>query len=641
MLKQMRNDFKKYSWTLWLVIITFLIGFSFFDAFRGKAREKDALIYIGDSVIKAEEYQKRLVMMLQLYKLQFKDNFNKNLINQMGLAENVLQNLVNTSIILKEADKLHITASDSELKEKILTHPWFQSNGKFIGLREYEYFLNRQFNMHSKDFEEQLKEQIIALKYQELVTTGMVVDEETLKDEYKKEKDNVDLDYILLKPELVKENIDVSDTEIDAYYQEHKDNFKSPERRAGNVVLLNFDDYKKDITVTDQEVYNYFKDNKEQFIDQEKIRVSRILLNYDQNNRNEILKKAEELQAQLTKENFAQKATEFSQDEKAKEGGDHGYFGWKQFSKPENTVINTMEENEISPPVDTKSGFSILWLSEKKEKKQKEFNTVKPIISGNIEREKLNKLVQEKLSEIHKKVKDLPDMKAEVEKLGFKVIDTGLLKPNEAVKDIEQSSHISRQLFQLKVNEVSTPVTLPKGMAIVQLMKIEEPAVEPLEKVKDKVKKDVVRTKKLERLQTEAQTLAAQLNKMSDEKEIEKFLKDKEMAATAATYKRGNRLAYLPIKNGLDDIIFSLEEKVYSNPIDLGTALAIVKVRSKKITTPADYDKEKTEFYAQKVDELKTSYFTSYMYKKRDNYEVGYNMELFKEVKDKIISRVH
>ena len=637
----MRNDFKKYSWTLWLVIITFLIGFSFFDAFRGKAREKDALIYIGDSVIKAEEYQKRLVMMLQLYKLQFKDNFNKNLINQMGLAENVLQNLVNTSIILKEADKLHITASDSELKEKILTHPWFQSNGKFIGLREYEYFLNRQFNMHSKDFEEQLKEQIIALKYQELVTTGMVVDEETLKDEYKKEKDNVDLDYILLKPELVKENIDVSDTEIDAYYQEHKDNFKSPERRAGNVVLLNFDDYKKDITVTDQEVYNYFKDNKEQFIDQEKIRVSRILLNYDQNNRNEILKKAEELQAQLTKENFAQKATEFSQDEKAKEGGDHGYFGWKQFSKPENTVINTMEENEISPPVDTKSGFSILWLSEKKEKKQKEFNTVKPIISGNIEREKLNKLVQEKLSEIHKKVKDLPDMKAEVEKLGFKVIDTGLLKPNEAVKDIEQSSHISRQLFQLKVNEVSTPVTLPKGMAIVQLMKIEEPAVEPLEKVKDKVKKDVVRTKKLERLQTEAQTLAAQLNKMSDEKEIEKFLKDKEMAATAATYKRGNRLAYLPIKNGLDDIIFSLEEKVYSNPIDLGTALAIVKVRSKKITTPADYDKEKTEFYAQKVDELKTSYFTSYMYKKRDNYEVGYNMELFKEVKDKIISRVH
>jgi peptidyl-prolyl cis-trans isomerase D len=623
------------------VIITFLIGFSFFDPFRGKARDKDALIFIGDSVVKAEEYQKRLVMMLQLYKMQFKDNFNKKLVNQLRLPENVLQNIVNTNIILAEADKLKITASTSELKEKILTHPWFQVNGKFVGLREYEYFLNRQFGMQTKDFEAQLKEQIIAAKYQDLVTTGMVVDESTLKEKFQSEKDNADLDYILLKPDRIKDTIDVNDTEINAYYQGNKEDFKSAERRAGNVVLLKFDDYKKDITITDKEVFDYFKANKDQFMEQEKIKVSRILLNYDDKNRDEILKKAQDLQARLTRENFAQNAQEFSQDEKAKEGGDHGYFGWKRFSKRENTVIKTMEENEISPAIDTETSFSILWMSEKKEKRQKEFNLVKPIIKGNIEREKLNNLVQEKLTEIYGKVKDLPNMKAEAEKLGVKVIDTGLLKPNEAVKDIEQSSHISRQLFQLKDKEVSAPITLPKGMAVVQLLKIEEPAVEPLEKVKDKVKNEVIRTKKLKRLMTEAESISAQLNKMKDEKEIEKYLKDNEMSATAAAYKRGNRLAYMPVKKGLDDIIFSLEEKKYSAPIDLETALAIVKVKSKKITGPADFEKEKDEYYAQKLDELKNSYFTSYMSKKRDFYEVGYNMELFQEVKNKVMSRVH
>ena len=66
MLRTMRADFKKYSWTLWLVIIAFVGGFIVTDAFRGKNRAEMGLIYIDDEpVIRAEDFQQQLMRRLQ------------------------------------------------------------------------------------------------------------------------------------------------------------------------------------------------------------------------------------------------------------------------------------------------------------------------------------------------------------------------------------------------------------------------------------------------------------------------------------------------------------------------------------------------------------------------------------------------
>jgi peptidyl-prolyl cis-trans isomerase D len=643
MLRKMRSDFKKYSWTLWLVILTFLIGFSFIDAFRGKARGKNDLIFIGDSVIKAEEYQKQLMMTLQMYKMQFKDNFNKKLITQMRIPDQILQTVVNDAIIRAEAKKLNIIASKEELKQKVLTHPWFQRDGKFAfkDEKEYEYFLNRAFGIDITDFEKLLKYQIISDKFRELITSALVIDNDTLKEKFKKEKDKAELEYILLKPNRIKDKIEVNESEINDYYQENKEDFKSPERRSGNVIALKFEDYKNDITIDDKEVFDHFKDNKSQYMDPEKIKVSRILLKYeDEKKREEIQKKAEELQKELTKENFAQKAKEFSQDNKAKEGGDYGYFGWKNFTKQEISIINSLNENEISSPVATKDGFAILLVSEKKEKQQKEFGKVKPIIRDSIEKQKLNTLVKNKLTEIYEKAQNVINIKTIAEKQGIKVVETGLLTNGEIIKDLDENGYISRQLFRLKEKETSSPMMLPKGMAVVQLVKTEKPMVEPLEKVKEKVKNEVIRVRKVKRLMDQAHTMTTELNNMKDEKKIEKFLKDKELASTSTTYTRGNRLAHLPMKKGLDNLIFSLEEKEYASPIDLKNEVAIVKLKSKKVTGTWDFEKDKKEFYDQKLREMKNSFFTSYVYKKREDYDVRINQELYQEVKDHILTRI-
>jgi peptidyl-prolyl cis-trans isomerase D len=634
----MRNDFKKYSWTLWLVIFAFVGGFVAVDAFRGGPRDTNDMIFIGDTTINVDQYQKQLWTTLRNYKAQFKDNFNKRMITQFGIPDQVLQQVVNTTIMQVEADKLNITATEDELKEKILTLPAFQRDGKFIGVEGYQLILAHN-RIKVDEFESDLKKEIVLEKFRELITDGLVVDNDTLKEKFTKEKDSADLQYILLKPTIIKDKIEAGDDQIKTYYEEHKEDFKSPEQRAGSVVALKFDDYKTGINLEYKDLFDYYRSNQAQYVEQAKTKVSRILLKYNETNSDEIYKKAEELQKELTKENFARKSKEISEDAKAKDGGDYGYYGWQNFTQQEKSIIESLNENQVYTPVNTGSAYSLLMVTEKIEKKQKEFDKVKDMIRDTLEKKRLDDLVQNKLQALHGKVQNLPDMKEKAEKLGFTVVETGLLKPGDTIKEVDEQGYVSRQLFQLKQNEVGTPIRMQKGMALVQLLQIKEPEVEPLDKVKDRVKNEVTRVKKLERLLQKSKTIAAELNNIKDEKKIEKYLEDQKLRATTAAYRRGNRLGYLPVKKGLDDLIFSMEENRYSGPIDLKTEVAIVKVKSKKITGAADFEKERPTFYTQKLDEMKNGFFASYISNKRDAYDVRVNQELYQKVKDNVLNR--
>ena len=154
----MRNNMKSLSWILWLVILAF-VGFIFVQwgsgRFESGGLESDVAA-IGRETISGEEFQKNLTKSLEMYSKQFKNNFNRSLINQLGIAEQVLQSMVNARIIGSEAEKLHLSVSEAELKKTIRTYPAFQRDGSFIGSEEYEKLLAYN-HIQTRDFEEGLK----------------------------------------------------------------------------------------------------------------------------------------------------------------------------------------------------------------------------------------------------------------------------------------------------------------------------------------------------------------------------------------------------------------------------------------------------------------------------------------------------
>jgi len=641
MLRTMRDDFKKYSWTLWLVIIAFVLGFLLTDAFGPKTEDKSGLVFFNnEAMVRGDEFQELLMRRLDSYKGQFKNNFNKNLIAQLRVPEQILQSLINAAVIRSEAKKLGISATKDELKQKILTYPGFQQDGKFVGLANYHRAL--QYNrIKVEEFESQLMDEIVSEKFQALVTGTMVLDAESLKEQFIKEKDNAEVDFIRLKTDLVKEAITLADDDpaISEYYEKHKEDFKSQEQRAAYVIAYNFDDYKKEVTVDEKDVYEFFKTNKAEYMIEGKTKVSRILLKYEAANRDEIFKNAQALQQELTAENFAEKAKTVSQDDKAAAGGDHGYFAWKQFTSQEVSIIEGLPEGQISTPIDTQTGFSILYVPEKIERSQQAYNDVKDKIRESLESEKVNALVTEKLQKIHAKLKDAENIKAKAAELNVTAVETDLMTAGRPIKDVDQMGYISRKLFQMKEKETAFPVNFVKGLAIVQISKIEKPVVEAFDLVKDKVKANVITAKKLDLLTAKAKAYADELNNITDDAKREEYLKTNNLTQDFAAYKKGNTLSNLPVKDGLDEIIFSSELKKFNDPLTFDNEVVIYKLKNKTIATDEDFNKERNEYYQKKISEIRNSYFASYMADRKQSYTVTMNNELFNEIKDAVVSR--
>lgn len=658
MLRKMRSDFKKYSWTLWLVIIAFLVGFSFTDPFKSGKQGKTDLFSIDGVVVPAEKYYTDVLKTLENYSQQFKNKMSRSLINQLDVPNQVMQRLINTIIVQREAEKMDISVSTEELSEKIknysevrmdekrgpvtvyLFREYGEADGRFIGVKRYEELLAMN-RIKVKEFEKERRDEIIREKFVQLVSGALAIDDASLKEKYIREKDSIELDLITLGTDRIKDEIKVNDNELKTYFENNKEDFKTPEKRKGEIIAFKTDDLKKDVKISERELFNYYRANKESFVIPGKTRVSRILLKYDEKTRDEVYKKAEELLKELTPQNFAQKAKEFSQDDKAQQGGDYGYQEWQSFTDQEKSMIEseTAEANSISTPVDSKSGFSILFISEKVDKSQESFDNVKARIRVSFETDRLNKLVQEKIMKIYSKLKDKKDMKAEAAKLNIKPIETGFLYSGDPIKGIDEAGYLSRGLFTLKEGEISTPMDFMKGMAIVHVTGIEKPKIQPFEDVKDSVMIKVETQKKIDLVEIAALETVKKLNSFKDEKQIEKYLKDNKLNATGVSYRRGNRLSYLPEKTGLDALIFSLEEKRFSAPIKYENQVAIVKVKSKKITNDSEFARDKEMFYSEQLADLKLNFFNSYLNRIRGNYKMDFfNEELFEKVKTEIMS---
>jgi len=643
MLKKMREEFKSLSWTLWIVIIVFIGGFIIFNqgglGSKNPTESKTTLVSINGENIRTDLFKKRLYRVLKNYQRQLKNNFNKSIITQLRLPEQILQGIINSKIIENEAKKLKIRVTNAELKYKILNYPAFQKKGKFIGVKEYEKLLayNR---INIKNFENDLKKEIIAEKLKELITSGLVINSDTLEMKYKKEKDMAELEFIVLKPDRIKSKIKVNENELKQYFNKHKEEFKTPEKREGTIIVYKYNEFKNEIKISNKELYDYFKKNKKMFFTPEKTKLSRIFIKYNKENREEILKKVEELSKELNIENFSKKAIELSQDDKAKNGGDWGLWQWKNFTTQELTIIEHLKESQISSPIDTINGFSIVYITEKIPENQQNFGDTKKKIRDIIEREKLTSFVKNKLGKVYAKLKNEKNIEDKAMELGIKTIKTKALSNGQSIKDLDEVGYISRKLFTLNKNETIFPVEFIKGIGIVQLSKIIKPEIEKFENIKEKVQEKIIDIKKINLLIENAKEISNTLNNPNMEKGLkDKFLKKNNLSTTKFTYKRGNKLSFLPQKKGLDNLIFSLDSNKYSKPIEYKSEIVILKIKDKKFSSKYDFENDKTEFYIKKKNELKNNFFTTYMLDRRKDYKILFNQELYTEVKEQVLSR--
>jgi len=150
------------------------------------------------------------------------------------------------------------------------------------------------------------------------------------------------------------------------------------------------------IVVTDEETKAYYDGNPQFFKQPEQIKASHILIKVeptaDDATKAAARKKIEDIRKKLTDGgDFAELAKEYSEGPSAPKGGDLGYFRRGQMVKAFDDTAFSMKINEVSGLVETRFGYHLIKVYDKKPEQTLAYAEVKDKIAQRLKQEKIEK----------------------------------------------------------------------------------------------------------------------------------------------------------------------------------------------------------------------------------------------------------
>jgi len=188
MLDRMRRHKGWLKWSLGLVVLAFVV-FYIPDFLQTQtavgAAPGEVIAEVNGQELTAGEFQRRYATQVQAYRQAYGANINAQMLKQLGIEQQILQQMVDEQAALAEAQRQGIRVSDEELAQQIFAIPGLQENGKFVGEATYERILQSQNPpMTKSDFEENLRRSMMIDKLRAALTDWMAVSDSEIDKEF-------------------------------------------------------------------------------------------------------------------------------------------------------------------------------------------------------------------------------------------------------------------------------------------------------------------------------------------------------------------------------------------------------------------------------------------------------------------------
>ena len=638
MLKTMRKNVKSLKPTLWIVIGTFIV--SIFVVWgggltKGEGAGTGALVSVGKVHISSDAYFQALRNRLEALKNQFKE-LNRSFIEQLNIPQQVLEQMIEQVLLSEQAKDMGLLASKEEVRDKIISFPGLQQDGKFIGFNEYQRRLawNR---ISLSEFEGSLRKDIILNKAIQVITMGVAITPEEVWQNYEKEKESAKIEYLVLEKSKVELTQMPQAADVRSYFEKHKDQYKIPEKREAAYVFFKTDDMKKEVELGESEIESYYKENPAQFQVPEKLKVSRIYLPFAGQDKALVQAEAQSVMDRIRKgEDFAALAQAHSKDDKAKTGGDWGLSDWQTLAANEQDEIKKLEAEKVSDLITLEEGLSIIKVTEKEPAATTPLAEAKPRIRNILLDQRARAIADQRIGDLETSAKKAKSLDAAVVKSGQKTQSTGLLKEGQALQDIDPSGAISTALFKLKEKEISARIYAYGGVGIAELRKIEAPRPANFDEVASDVENDVTEAAKKDKALATIKEIRTKLTDKNWEDIAQKY---KLEYKTVNEHKKEQYIGVIGENPEIDKLAFSLPFKQVSDPVAFENGFAIVRVLDRKQADKAEFEKEKETQTSSLLETKKTKLLQSYLAKMRIEKGVKIKYNLYMQTTNDILSR--
>ena len=507
MLSTLRSAFNRLKWVLIAIVGAVIVGFVFIDTGLGGAGaaigdERAFAARVNGETITFRDYDRALYYTEQNYRQMYGQQFTPEMMQTLGLEQQVLDSLIDQRLLIQEARRLNLEATQEEVRSRILEIPVLNPEGKFVGSELYTRYVTGSLGYQSPaEFEDELARDITVAKMESALQSSIIVSPKAAEAEYRRANENAKIRYVLYPSAREVASVTVTPAEVDAYYKNNQARYTHGEQRAIKYLIADYARLGSQVQPTDAQLRSRYESAKEQYKSGEAVRIQHILVKVDPTASAQVEAAAKAEAESLVRQirggaDFAALARQHSDDpSSASAGGDMGWVERGQTVEPFERAAFAIAPNTVSDPVRSQEyGFHIIRVTDRRAPSYRSFEEVKPMLVSQVAEEMAKTQAREEINRIHSVIRNRkPGTAEEFAQLANDKVtsnDSQWFQRSEPIPGIGNHPQLSTWVFQAKQGDISTPMGTARGIVIPYVSGIRPPGLSSLAEIRERVEAD-------------------------------------------------------------------------------------------------------------------------------------------------------
>jgi len=541
----------------------------------------------------------------------------------------VAQQLIQQAVLLQEAHRLGIRATDADVLHYLQTGPTGQvlfPKGKFIGQTEYAQIINDRLNMSVAQFEQDIKDNIAIQRLQAMVTANVTVSDKDVRDEYRKQNVKIKFDYAVVSSTDLEKTINPSDSDLEAFFKKNAARYAHavPEERKISYFAFTPSDVPGGLPQpTNQQIQAYYNQHQSEFQLPKQARSRHILIKVapgaDAKTDAAAKAKAEDVLKQLQAGgNWTELAKKYSDDPGSKDSGGELGFAKPGTMVPEfDTAIFNQKIGDIKI-VKSQFGYHVVQVEERQDAHTQPLNEVLPQIQATLFRDASSQ-AQENYARTLTSEADKNGLEKTAAAHHLQVVTSPPVERTGVISALASSTQLLAKAFDAKVNDPPQYAPTGEGYAVFQVTGIVAAHAPTFADWKSHVLDDYRHDQLPALLNKKTQELADKAKQYND---LNKAAK--EVGATVKTSDPVNETGQVPDIGDVGQVapqLFDLSVGAISGPIDADRNGIVAKIVDKQEPSAEDIQKNLDATREQLKEEKQSQAFSVFMGGLMDQYK--------------------
>jgi peptidyl-prolyl cis-trans isomerase D len=490
------------SLVIQLIVVIIAIVFIFWGVGTNLGDSPNVLAVVNGKEISYRAFQQRYDQTVEKYRQQFGDQIPPDFFVEIGLKEQVLDQLIQEELLRQGGKEIGLEVSKETIQRRIGEMEVFRSNGAF-DLAAYKHVLERN-RLTPTMFEAGIGNDLLADRVVHAVGSLAAVSEQEVHHWLEYFDQEIRLAYAVFASEAFTSLVEVTDEALETWYAANMHNYTLPPQYALQYLFFDSADDLREAPVDEAAIQAYYQEHLDRYYRPEQRRARHILFRITEEDGTETetaqRRLAESVLDRIEKgENFQDLARLYSEDATRDTGGDLGFFSRGRMVQSLDESVFAMTTGEIRGPIRSSLGYHIIKLEEIVAETTRPLEEVEEELRTELERHRGKGMTFKRASTAYEAIMRTGSLAKYNAEGGHPFSRTDFFPQTQPPQDgVVSDQSFLQAAFGLRKGELSSIVETETGYAIIFVDDVKSSVVPELSTVREQVEDDYVKTRRVE-----------------------------------------------------------------------------------------------------------------------------------------------